>query len=60
MNIHLGRGEANTGRGVHRIEHVINQLAQPIIKLSHGLRHGPKAGVWIFENFEYCHRFLAS
>jgi hypothetical protein len=54
-NVHLRRGETDTGRGVHRLEHVVDQSPQRRVDLRDGLRTGAQSRVGKFQNLKLCH-----
>src|SRR5690606_30431539 len=55
VHVDLRRRQPNTRRGVHGLEHVVDQLLQARIDLLDGLGLDAKPWVWVFENRESCH-----
>ena len=55
MDVHLGRGEAHAGRGVHGLEHVLDQFRERGVEHLDRLGLGAKTGVWVLKNLQARH-----
>ncbi|MOA10989.1 hypothetical protein D3C78_1309030 [compost metagenome] len=58
VHVDLGRGQADAGRRVHGLEHVVDQLAQGVVHRGHRLGEGAQAGIGEFENVQDRHMRL--
>ena len=55
MHVHLRGREPDAGRGVHRLGHVGNELANAVIDGGNGFRHLVQPLVRVVEYFEQSH-----
>jgi hypothetical protein len=57
VHVHLRRGQADAGRGVHRHEHLVDQIEQRLIEHRDGLGLGAQARIGEFEDFQHRREF---
>src|SRR5690606_20411554 len=55
VNVDLGRGEADPGRRVHRLEHVVHEAPDVVVDNCDALGAYSQPRVGILENWESCH-----
>ena len=55
MEVHLGRGQADAGGGIHGLEHVLDLLRQGRIEHLDRLGLGAKTGVRVLKNLQARH-----
>jgi len=58
VHIDLGRRQADAGRGVHGLGHVVDQFADALVYLLHRFGHGVQAGIGIAEDVKLGHEIL--
>ena len=54
-DVHLRRRQADARRGIHRLEHVVDERAQRRIHLRDGLGTRTQARIGKFQNLKQCH-----